>query len=111
VILLASFALLGIEAAAVECERPFRGTTNHLALGKMCVVVARNVAQILRHATNAPLPAAGGDGGGGDSTVMSPDRHDARFRPALSVRTGAKRVAGTSTADVEMITVVSEPLE
>ena len=112
VMLLASFALLGIEAAAVECERPFRGTTNHLALGKMCVVVARNVAQTLRHATNAPLPpAAGGGGGGGDPTVTSPIRDRARVRPATSVRTGGPRVVGTSTADVELLTVVSEPLE
>ena len=116
VILLASFALLGIEAAAVDCERPFRGTTNHLALGKMCVVVARNVAQTLRHATNAPLlPAAGGGaggggGGGGDPTVKSPNRDDARVRAALNVRTGSGRV-GTSTADFELLAVASGPLE
>merc|ERR1711865_782167 len=28
-----SWALLGIEAASVECERPFRWDANHLALG------------------------------------------------------------------------------
>lgn len=43
----ATFALLGIEAAAVECERPFLWSSNHLSLGKMCVVVSNNVAQTL----------------------------------------------------------------
>lgn len=44
------WGLLGIEAAAVECERPFRCQSNHLPLGKVCVVTARNVAQTLRGA-------------------------------------------------------------
>ena len=44
---LSSWALLGIEAAAIECERPFRRRANHLALGRFCVVVAENVAQTL----------------------------------------------------------------
>lgn len=47
-LLLASWGLLGIEAAAVECERPFHWNKNHLALGKMGVVVAKNVHQTLR---------------------------------------------------------------
>jgi len=47
-LLAASWALLGIEAAAVECERPFQLNANHLPLGKMCVVVAKNVAQTLK---------------------------------------------------------------
>ena len=42
---LASWGLLGIEAAAVECERPFQWHGNHLALGKAGVVVAHNLAQ------------------------------------------------------------------
>ncbi|KAG7372285.1 bestrophin, RFP-TM, chloride channel [Nitzschia inconspicua] len=42
---LASWGLLGIEAAAVECERPFQRNSNHLALGKAGIVVARNLAQ------------------------------------------------------------------
>ena len=46
-LLAASWALLGIEAAAVECERPYQLHANHLSLGKMCVVVAKNVAQTL----------------------------------------------------------------
>jgi len=44
----ASWGLLGIEAAAVECERPFQWHSNHLALGNMCVVISRNVAQTLK---------------------------------------------------------------
>ena len=44
---LVSWALLGIEAASVECERPFRWEANHLALGKMCSTIAKNVGQTL----------------------------------------------------------------
>lgn len=47
-LLAGSWALLGIEAAAVECERPFQVRANHLPLGKMCVVVAKNVAQTVK---------------------------------------------------------------
>jgi len=47
-LLAASWALLGIEAAAVECERPYQLHANHLPLGKMCVVVAKNVAQTMK---------------------------------------------------------------
>lgn len=47
-LLAASWALLGIEAAAVECERPYQLHANHLPLGKMCVVVAKNVAQTIK---------------------------------------------------------------
>ncbi|CAJ1958264.1 unnamed protein product [Cylindrotheca closterium] len=46
-LMIASWGLLGIEAAAVECERPFHWNRNHLALGKMGVVVAKNVHQTL----------------------------------------------------------------
>merc|ERR1712216_236011 len=38
-LVLVSWALLGIEAAAVECERPFQWQANHLALGRMGVIV------------------------------------------------------------------------
>ena len=42
----ASWALLGIEAVAVEFERPYQLHPNHfLPLGKMGVAVARNVVQ------------------------------------------------------------------
>ena len=45
---LLNWALLGIEAASVECERPFDYNPNHLTLGKVCVVVARNIGQALK---------------------------------------------------------------
>jgi len=45
---LLNWALLGIEAAAVECEQPFGYNTNHLTLGKVSVVIARNIAQALK---------------------------------------------------------------
>ena len=44
-----SWSLLGIEAASVECERPFGWRSNHLPLGKMCVIVTQNVAQTLKN--------------------------------------------------------------
>ena len=59
-----SWALLGIESAAVECERPFRWQANHLTLGKMCIVVSKCVAQTvsdtgLGESQSAPLPISG----------------------------------------------------
>jgi len=42
-----TWALLGLEAAAVECERPFGRKPNHLRLGLMSRIVAENVAQML----------------------------------------------------------------
>jgi len=56
-LLLASWGLLGIEAAAVECERPFWWHSNHLALGRMGVVVAKNVAQTMEQAGWTTNPA------------------------------------------------------
>mmetsp|Transcript_43753 Transcript_43753/g.105529 ORF Transcript_43753/g.105529 Transcript_43753/m.105529 type:complete len:286 (-) Transcript_43753:157-1014(-) len=53
-LMIASWGLLGIEAAAVECERPFHWNKNHLALGKMGVVVAKNVHQTLLNCGYAP---------------------------------------------------------
>ena len=48
-ILLINWGLLGIEAAAVECESPFKLKSNHLALGKACIVVSKNVAHTMVH--------------------------------------------------------------
>lgn len=48
-----SWSLLGIEAASVECERPFGWRSNHLPLGKMCVIVTQNVAQTLKNLSKA----------------------------------------------------------
>jgi len=45
---LINWSLLGIEAAAVECESPFAYKPNHLTLGKASSTVARNIAQALR---------------------------------------------------------------
>jgi len=47
----ANWALLGIEAASVECERPFGWSPNHLPLGKYCWVIAENIAQTIDEAT------------------------------------------------------------
>lgn len=55
-LLLASWGLLGIEAASVECERPFHWHSNHLALGKACLVVARNVAQTMEGWVDPAIP-------------------------------------------------------
>lgn len=64
-------ALLGIEAAAVECERPFSYRPNHLTLGRACALIAENVAQTL---SDLPLPELSmrdsmrDEGGGSGST-------------------------------------------
>ena len=43
-----NWSLLGIEAAAVECESPFDYLANHLTLGKASVLIARNIGQALK---------------------------------------------------------------
>ena len=53
-LLAGSWALLGIEAAALECERPFQRRPNHLLLGRFACVVARHVGQTLRDCEARP---------------------------------------------------------
>ena len=53
-VLLLSYALLGVEAAAVACERPFHDQTNHLPFHTFATVVAENVQQILQDAADCP---------------------------------------------------------
>ena len=43
-----NWSLLGIEAAAVECERPFDWNRNHLTLGRFAAVVAKNAGQAIK---------------------------------------------------------------
>jgi ion channel-forming bestrophin family protein len=54
-LLLASWGLLGIEAAAVCCERPFQWNSNHLALGKACIVISMNLAQTMENVGWTPI--------------------------------------------------------
>lgn len=42
-----SFALVGTETAATECERPFKRRPDHLPLERYCLVAADNVVQLL----------------------------------------------------------------
>ena len=58
-VLLISYALLGVEAAAVACERPFHDQSNHLPFNAFAAVVADNVQQVLQDAADYPsdLPA------------------------------------------------------
>jgi ion channel-forming bestrophin family protein len=63
---LASWGLLGIEAAAVECERPFQRNSNHLALGKAGIVVARNLAQTWQNSGPTTSSVA-------ETTKLAPD--------------------------------------
>jgi len=46
-------SLLGIEAASVECECPFKWNPNHLPLGKFSAGVAQNIAQTLNQVRGA----------------------------------------------------------
>ncbi|EJK59935.1 hypothetical protein THAOC_19789 [Thalassiosira oceanica] len=50
-LLLLNWALLGVEACAVECEKPFGISRNHLLLGKMGKIVATNIGQALKELT------------------------------------------------------------
>jgi len=50
-LVLLNWALLGVEASAVECEKPFGISRNHLLLGKMGKTVATNIGQALRELT------------------------------------------------------------
>lgn len=49
-VILISYALLGVEAAAVACERPFQDQANHLPFDLFAKTVAENVRQILEQA-------------------------------------------------------------
>ena len=63
---LVSFALLGTETAATECERPFKRRPDHLPLERYCLVIADNVAQLLAaDADAAGRRRRGHDAGGG----------------------------------------------
>lgn len=53
---LMTWGMLGIEAAAVECERPFFRRRSHLTLGRACLVVAQSLVQT---AKDLPLPTPG----------------------------------------------------
>ena len=44
---LVSFALLGVEGAAAECESPFAQRANHLAMDAYCAALVANVAEVL----------------------------------------------------------------
>ena len=47
VLLALNWAILGLEAASVEMERPFGLSPNHLPLAKFCIVVGENIVQTL----------------------------------------------------------------
>ena len=46
----------GIEAAATECERPFRCRDNHLHFEKFCCVVTDNICELLELAEDRGIP-------------------------------------------------------
>ena len=48
VIAVISWALLGVEAASCECERPFKCRDNHLHLERFCQVVANDIRQLIQ---------------------------------------------------------------
>ena len=50
VVILTSFALLGIEGAASDVEAPFtKGRTNHLDMDTFCLIVVANILQQTQH--------------------------------------------------------------
>ena len=64
---LVSFALLGVEGAASECEAPFENRVNHLPMDAFVETVLRNVEGALAaapvHARLAERRRARGGGG------------------------------------------------
>ncbi len=50
VMMLVSFALLGVEGAATECESPFGDRCNHLAMDRYAATAVANVQEVLRAA-------------------------------------------------------------
>jgi len=72
---LIAFSLLGIEAAAVACERPFGLGANHLPLDHFCKTVADNVAQILHQSTEHVEASSKSDKGrAGIAAAIPPSR-------------------------------------
>jgi putative membrane protein len=67
------WALLGIEAAAVECERPFLRKANHLPFGKFALVVARDISDILR---DSVIPQSAGAAAAKGKATDCSDRDD-----------------------------------
>lgn len=49
-VLASAWALLGIEAAAVECSTPFRRQPNHLLLGEASIIIADGMSHSLSDA-------------------------------------------------------------
>lgn len=48
-----SYAFLGIEGAATECEKPFRyDRLNHLDMDNFCLQAIKNIEQLVIHSTN-----------------------------------------------------------
>lgn len=50
-----NWAMLGLEAASVECERPFGWSPNHLPLGKFCIAINENIVQTLDETSTVDL--------------------------------------------------------
>lgn len=48
-VFLTSFALLGIDGAASECERPFKSRPNALNMEAFCLTGLNNIAQVVSH--------------------------------------------------------------
>jgi len=70
---LIAFALIGIEVAAVECERPMAHRANHMPMERFCAVVADNVLQTLQ-TSRSPLLASrycGTPGGEREAEVVA----------------------------------------
>ena len=56
-----SYALLGLEAAAVECERPVNECANHMPLDAFAAAIADSVAQTLKHSASVGRAILRGD--------------------------------------------------
>ena len=79
---LVSFALLGVEGAAAECESPFEQRANHLAMDAYAAALIANVAEILAAAeVHAAAPWA---------QPYEAQQREAQAPPAPRLSLGAK---------------------
>ena len=58
VVFLTSFAMLGLEGAAVEMESPWTHRTNHLSMDAYCLLLLSNIQQIIQEDANRRMEAA-----------------------------------------------------
>lgn len=99
-VLLVAYVLLGIEATAVTCERPFGLDPSHLQLDQFCKTIAANIAQILQQAEdlNEDWPLYGKRAAGAYWPVKSGAKYVVEAPPGPSGGSAAGALAALAAA-------------